>query len=70
MLENMHWWDAVGVFTGVVGLALAFWSHARERRVTKLLEDKQAELDRTLTTLKELSNYADGIKAYGIRVQQ
>ena len=67
MLENMHWWDAVGVITGVLGLAFAFWSHSKEQRVRKQLEEKQTELDNTLGRLTELSNYADGIKTYGLK---
>ena len=53
----MHWWDWVGLITGIVGLALAILSHWREAKVRGELAQKKSELEEALASLKRAREF-------------
>jgi hypothetical protein len=53
----MHWWDLVSVITGVVGVALAIWTHLRELQARAELTKKENELNIALASLKRAREF-------------
>jgi hypothetical protein len=53
----MHWWDWIGVITGVVGLVLAVWTNWREQQARTQLAAKEKELDEALSSLKRAREF-------------
>jgi hypothetical protein len=53
----MHWWDWIGVITGVAGLGLAIWSYWRELHAREKLADKEKELAEALASLKRAREF-------------
>ncbi len=54
---RMHWWDWIGVITGVAGLALALWTYWREQETRAKLAAKQNELNEALSSLKRAREF-------------
>ncbi len=67
-LEYETFFHVLGNLVGIAGVTFGVWRYFRERKARQELKNRRRELDQALLRLRNLENYAAGLKQYSAAI--